>query len=206
MSAGLVLLTLAGAHLLAVMSPGPSFVVVLRETLSGSTRTGLMVSLGMSLGALLWALAAWFGLAALFAAAPWLFAALRWGGALFLLWLAVGLWRAARRPAASAPDAPGRGLPDPAALRLGLLTQLANPKVAVFFGSIFVVLLPPDASPGLQAAVFAVIALDEFLWYALVARLMSSHAARARYARAKPLLDRLAGTFLGLLGLRIAMG
>lgn len=76
----------------------------------------------------------------------------------------------------------------------------------MFFGSIFVVLLPPDASPALQAAVFAVIALDEFLWYALVARLMASRAARGRYARMKPALDRLAGTFLGLLGLRIAAG
>lgn len=111
MSPLLVLLGLAGAHLLAAMSPGPSFVVVLRETLAGSLRTGLWVSLGMSAGALAWALAAWFGLAALFAAAPWLFAALRWGArcSCFGWRSGSGAERASRRrwprtrPAARAP-------------------------------------------------------------------------------------------------------
>lgn len=207
METALILGTFAVTHFLAVASPGPSFAVVLRETVSHGRRAALMLCLGLGVGTVIWASGAWFGLAALFEVAPWLLTALRWAGAGFLIFLCVMLWRNARDPAPEVDlaETAGRagGRSDLAAFRLGLLTQLANPKVAVFFGSIFVVILPPDPSPALLAAVFVIVFLNECCWYAIVALVMAGRAMRRRYAGAKPLVDRVTGTFLGALGLRL---
>ena len=189
-------------HVVAVASPGPSFVVVSRAAVARSTREGVLIAVGLSLGTLLWAGAAWFGLAALFALVPPVYAAVRIAGALFLLWLAFRMWRHAREPLPTAGEA-GGSAPGASPIMLGFWTQVANPKVAVFFGSIFAAVLPPDPSPALVAVIFAIVCLNEFLWYAGVALVLSRPAVRVRYARAKAAIDRAAAAILGALGLRL---
>ena len=188
-------------HLAAVASPGPSFVVVSRAAVQGSTGTGVAVAAGLALGTFVWAAAAWFGLSVLFALVPALYVAAKIAGAAFLLFLAVQLWRHAREPLALvAPErVPGRGQ----AFRTGVWTQLANPKVAVFFGSVFAAVLPPAPSAPVVVAVFAIVCLNEFLWYSLVALLLSRPAVRRRYVAAKAWIDRVTGTVLAALGLRL---
>ena len=189
-------------HIAAVASPGPSFLVVSRAAVARSSREGVLIALGLALGTLVWAAAAWFGLAALFALVPTLYAAVRIGGALFLLWLAFQMWRHAREPlpAAATGGAVATGGSD---VMLGFWTQVANPKVAVFFGSVFAAVLPPDPSPALVAAIFAIVCLNEFLWYAGVALVLSRPSVRARYDRAKAALDRAAAVILAALGARL---
>lgn len=206
MDLALLLGTFALTHLAAVISPGPSFAVVLRETVSFGRAAGLWLVLGLGVGTLVWAVGAWFGLAALFEIAPWLMAVLRWAGAGFLIYLAVVLWRHARDPAPMV-DATEQQVARPVwtSIRLGIMTQLANPKVAVFFGSIFVVILPPEPHPGVLVAIFTIVFLNECIWYAVVAVVMAHRAVRVRYARTKPAVDRMTGTFLGALGLRLLL-
>ena len=86
-----------------------------------------------------------------------------------------------------------------------LLLQLSNPKVMVFMGSIFVSLLPAQPPAWMDATVLAIVALNEFTWFALLALLFSGGAARAFYRRTKLWLDRLMGGVLGLLGVRTAV-
>lgn len=194
------------AQTVAVVSPGPSFVVVMRTALAHSSRSALWVTLGLGLGTLVWAGAALFGLGLVFAAFPWLYLGLRMAGALFLLWMAVQLWRHAHAPvpAPAAHEDAGRATPL-TALRTGLLTQLANPKVAVFFGSIFVTFLPPEASPAFRGTALACCFLVEIAWYGLVSLAFTHEAIRTRYARAKHVLDRVTGTVLAGLGARLVL-
>ncbi|MEO1197695.1 MAG: LysE family transporter [Pseudomonadota bacterium] len=205
----LVLVTFALAHFAAVASPGPSFVVVMRETLSRGTVFGVWCALGLGLGTLIWAAAAWFGLAALFSAVPWLYAGLKLIGAVYLLYLAIQLWRYACDPPPEtnqvdiAVTRRSRGVAS--ALRRGVLTQLANPKVAVFFGSIFLALLPPDPAPIVLAMIFVIVFVNEVGWYAFVAMVMGSPPMRRRYARLKSTIDRATAIILGGLGVRIAV-
>jgi threonine/homoserine/homoserine lactone efflux protein len=86
-----------------------------------------------------------------------------------------------------------------------LLLQLSNPKIMVFFGSIFLSILPQDLPGWMQAAVLAIVAVDEFTWFALLALMFSGTTARAFYRRAKFWLDRTMGGALALLGLRLAL-
>jgi threonine/homoserine/homoserine lactone efflux protein len=199
------LLGLAFVHLLAVASPGPSTVLVIQTAAVAGRRGGLLAALAMMVGALLWAAAALFGLQALFARFAWLYLAFRIGGAIYLVYLAVQLWRHARDPL---PEIPAGG-----AVRTtgwqgflrALLLQLSNPKIMVFFGSIFLSLLPQNLPVWMDATVLAIVAANEFTWFALLALLFSGGPARAFYRRAKFWLDRFMGGALALLGLRLAL-
>lgn len=200
------ILGVALAHLVAVVSPGPSFLVVTRTALSQSRRAGVWTAVGLGVGSVLWALAALFGLKLLFTAVPWLYAGLKLAGALYLFYLAVMLWRHAQAPlpqTATVGSAPGSGRQ---ALRLGLLTQLANPKAAVFFGSVFVALLPPEAPGWLPALLLAIIFATEFAWYGFIALAFSTLRLRRAYAGIKAWIDRAAGLILGALGVRLITG
>jgi threonine/homoserine/homoserine lactone efflux protein len=190
-------------HLLAAASPGPAILMAARTGVTQGFRTGVWLSVGIGLGALVWAVAALFGLAVLFRIAP----ALLWGfkiaGGLFLIWIAFQMWRHATEPLVMADD---RATPPTplAALRLGLLTQLSNPKPAVFFGAVFVSTVPPGTSlPWIALLLLAVFA-NELACTILVARAFSFDATRRAYARLKTAIDRSFGAILALLGLKIA--
>ncbi len=190
------------AHLAAAISPGPSFVVSVRTAAAEGFRPAAGLAAGLGAGAVLWAGAALTGLALLFEVAPFLFTALKLVGGCFLVWIAIQTWRHARDPM---PD-PAASLPPsfPAAIRLGLLTQLANPKPAIFFGAVFVGLVPADASLLSLLLLLAVIFVDETLWYIFVARVFSLGRARAAYARAKAWVDRGFGALMASFGIKIA--
>ncbi|SPJ22463.1 LysE family translocator [Palleronia abyssalis] len=193
------------AHLLAAISPGPSFVLSIRTAASEGFRPAAGLAMGFGLGAMIWAFAALAGLALLFEIVPPLFLVLKIGGGLFLLWLAYKMWAHADDPMPTvAPDAPPRGLIS--AIRLGTLTQLANPKPAIFFGAVFVGLVPPEASWTVKSLILFNILWVETLWYLVTARAFSLPKPRAAYGAAKGWLDRGMGTILGGLGLKVALG
>ena len=203
-----LLIGFAAVHLMVVISPGPSFLVVARAAVAASRRYGAWIAVGLGLGSVIWAMAALFGLTLLFRQVPWLYAGMKVAGALYLIFLGVMLWRHARDPltAAASPGHsrshnPGRGAGR--GIRLGILTQLSNPKAAVFFGSVFVTLLPADPTPATVALVLAVIFVNECVWYMAVARAFSIRRLRDAYLRVKAWSDRVTGAFLSALGVRL---
>ena len=86
-----------------------------------------------------------------------------------------------------------------------LLLQLSNPKIMVFFGSIFLSVLPQHMPGWMQAAVLALVAFNEFTWFALLALTFSGGTARAFYRRANSGSTGSMGGALALLGLRLAL-
>ena len=112
------------------------------------------------------------------------------------------LWRHARDPLPEIPVGPAARTTGWQGFLRALLLQLGNPKIMVFFGSIFLSLLPQNLPVWMDAAVLAIVALNEFTWFALLALLFSGGPARAFYRRAKFWLDRFMGGALALLGLR----
>lgn len=204
-----LLLSLFGvcsAVALGAMSPGPSFLYVARTAVAVSRRDGLAAALGMGVGATLLAVLVLLGLQSLFAAFPWVFGALKIAGGLYLCWLAVGAWRGAR---SALPDAESAAAVDrPGVARSfwrAVFTQVSNPKAIVVYGGIFAALLPPEMPRSgfllLPLLVFAI----ETAWYAVVAVVLSAPVPRRWYLRGKPVLDRIAGAVLGLLGVKLVV-
>jgi threonine/homoserine/homoserine lactone efflux protein len=138
--------TIAVVQLMGTISPGPSFLIVSRTAVAESRSSGLLLALGLAIGTVIWAVSALLGLKALLTAFGSLYLAMKIAGGAYLLYLAVRLWRHAAEPLAPprGEEAPPGGID---AIRRGILAQLANPKVAVFYGSVFVTMLPA-ATPG----------------------------------------------------------
>ncbi len=190
-------------HLLAAMSPGPTFVLCLRTAASEGFVTAVMLSVGYGLGAMLWAAGAMAGLALLFEMVPALFVGLKIVGGLFLVYIAIMMCRHAKTPM---PDintsAPRHPL---SAMRMGFLAFATNPKPAVFFGAVFVGLVPTDATVLSRVLLVAMIGVNETLWYLSVARIFSLPKPRALYARIKSWTDRVFGALIAVFGLKIAL-
>ncbi|MFN4175515.1 LysE family translocator [Phenylobacterium sp.] len=204
MSTAAALLAILGALLLGAMSPGPSFVLVSRTAVTRSRADGLAAALGMGLGAALFALLAIGGLVAVLRQAPWLYAALKAGGGLYLLYIAIRIWRGAAEPL----DTGEAGVRSQGSLArslgLAFVTQVSNPKAAVVYGSIFAALLPAHAPAGLLVALPPLVLLLETGWYAIVALVFSARGPRAVYAGWKAWVDRAAALVMGALGVRLA--
>lgn len=198
------LLAILAALALGVVSPGPSFVIVVRTAVAASRRDGLAAALGMGAGGVIFAALALLGLHTLLLRVEWLYLAFRVAGGLYLLYLALRLWQGARTPIVIAPAARrGGGLAG--SFLLGLTTQLSNPKTALVYASVFAALLPP-ALPGWALVVLplSILALEAG-WYAVVALAFSAERPRAAYMRARLWLDRLAGAAMGALGARLVV-
>ena len=203
------LLTLLAVHLLALATPGPDFLLVSRVAISTSRRAALLAAAGIALGVMAWAALALAGLHLLFAQIAWLQGAIKIAGGAYLVYLGARMLQASLQQAplgdnggASAPVAVG----DAAAFRSGLLTNLANPKAAIYFGSIFATFLSGSTSAAAKAAMFALVSLESLGWFALVATLFSLPAPRRLYLRAQRWIDGVAGTAFALFGLRLVLG
>jgi len=196
----LTLASIGAVQLLAVISPGPSFLITARTAVARSRGAGVRTAVGLGLGTVVWSSAALFGLNALFHAMPMVFLGMRIAGALFLLWIAYQILRHASQPldVAAAEEGRGRG-----PILTGFLTQIANPKVVVFFGSIFISMLPENPPLWMCGALVAIVSLNEVWWYSVVALFIGSNGVRRRYLAAKKWIDRATGLFLGALGLRM---
>lgn len=197
----LSLLTIGLVQLLAVISPGPSFLITARTAVAGSRLDGFKVALGLGAGTVIWSSAALLGLNIVFRSVPVLFIAMKIAGAVFLLWIAWQIFRHAAEPVALAAEE-ALGPADHPFVK-GFLTQIANPKVAVFFGSIFIAMLPADVPLWMTLALIAIVTFNEVWWYSAVAFFFSSGPIRGFYLRAKIWIDRVTGLFLGALGLRL---
>lgn len=203
----IVILSIGAALLVGAMSPGPSFVVVVRTSVARTRKDGLATALGMGVGGVVFGALALAGLIALLSQVGVVILTLKLLGAAYLLHLAIQIWRHAPDPLdelTSHTPAEGGGLGS--SFWLGLATQLSNPKTAIVYSSILAALLPGAPSLGLSIALLATIFLVESGWYALVAVAFSTRHARGLYLRAKPVVDRVASSVIGLLGVRLAVG
>jgi threonine/homoserine/homoserine lactone efflux protein len=195
-----ILLAIAAAQLLAVISPGPSFLITARTAVARSRAEGVKVALGLSAGTVVWAAAALFGLNALFHAIPPLFIAMKVLGALFLIWIAYQIFVHAKEPIQlDIRESVSHG----SSFMRGLWVQLSNPKVMVFFGSIFIAMLPANPPLWMMLALIAIVTFNEFWWYTVVSLFFGAGPVREFYLKAKTWIDRITGLFLGALGLRL---
>ncbi|MFT4021975.1 MAG: LysE family translocator [Acinetobacter sp.] len=196
------LFSITAALMLGAMSPGPSFVHVVQISVSKSRQHGLFTAMGTGTGAAILGLMAVMGLQALLLAIPSAYLILKIGGGLYLLWLAYKILKHAKEPVAvDSADKPMMTYAQ--AYRLGLLTQLSNPKTAVVLASIFTALLPQDIPAYYYVVLPAICFVIDAGWYTLVTLLFSAAKPRAIYLKTKTLIDRLAGGVITILGLKL---
>ncbi|KEJ89510.1 LysE family translocator [Sulfitobacter donghicola] len=185
--------------IVSILSPGAAFLMAVRSSISNGRRAGIATGFGLGTMASLWTLAALLGMDAVFALFPWAFAVLKTGGAVYLIYLAYKTWRGASAPLNDAPKAQGRAFVD------GFLVNLGNPKSVLFAAAVLVVVFPPNLTAGEIAFVTLNHFILEILFYTGCAFVLTAPVARARFLRAKPIIDRIAALLLGGLGLKLLL-
>ncbi|NBM16846.1 LysE family translocator [Streptomyces sp. GC420] len=202
------LLAFLGACTLIAASPGPSTVLIIRQSLR-SRRAGFLTVLGNETGVFVWGLVAAFGLTALLAASELAYDIMRIAGAVVLVVFGVQTLRAARRGHAGEEEAfPAEPVTRSGAksYRAGLLLNLANPKVGVFAMS-FLPQFVPEGAPQLPSmvALAAIWALYEVGYYAVYVWFIGRMRAFVSRANVRRRLEQVSGGVLVLLGVRMAV-
>ena len=188
-------------------TPGVDFLLTVSRTLQRGARAGFAAALGINAGCVAHALAAASGLAALLALYPTAFALIQWGGAAYLVWLGLGLlrqaWQGGAGAVADRPAAPAKTFAED--FRAGLLTNVLNPKVALFFLA-FLPQFVPAASPSktlsflLLGGWFVVQGFLFLMWLVLLAARLSRLGASGPLRR---WLNGLGGVLFIALALRL---
>jgi len=202
MEFALPLATLAIVQLMAVISPGQSFLFVARTAMVEGNSAALVATLGLGLGSCIWAVAAMLGMAIVLQQAAWAYSLLKVAGGVYLIYLGAIVWWHASDTVEIGDGEPGE-VRWSTALRRGLLIQIANPKVVVFFGSIFFALLPSQAPLWAMIAAVLIVFVNEVAWYAIVSVLFSARQPRGAYMRFKASIDRTMACVLGMIGAKL---
>ncbi|SFX67317.1 LysE family translocator [Marinospirillum alkaliphilum] len=194
-------LSVATICFLGAASPGPSLAMVLRHTLSGSRRNGIIAALAHGAGVGLYALLVVLGLGRLLVELPGLYQLLAWGGAAYLAWLGIQALRAGQTSALHA-DA----LQAPTALtavRDGFMVAFLNPKLAIFFVALFSQFIQPGQSLETKLILAATAWSIDTGWYLLVAFGLSHSQVLPWLQQRARWINRITGCLLLLLALRV---
>lgn len=202
------MLLFIGVAAVVIVVPGPDTAVVTKNVLVHGRRAALGTSLGVSTGLAVWTVAAAVGLASVVRASAVAFTVLKLIGALYLIWIGLQALRAARdaQPGVQISKTDRSTMGALGGFRQGFLSDLANPKIGVFFTS----LLPQFVDPGHSVlfpflALGAVFVLMTLLWLVAYCVLAARAAQTLQRPRVRAALDRITGIVLIGLGLRLAM-
>jgi threonine/homoserine/homoserine lactone efflux protein len=199
------LLSIAIVFIVGTISPGPSFILVAKTAVSKPFSEGIGVSIGLGIGAVFFTLLAIFGLYALFEIVPFLYGAFKLLGGVYLLYLAYKIWKYSGEVLSMDMKLGKNKKSFSKAILFGFLTQISNPKTAIIIGSIFAALLPKELPAYSELFLCLIAFFIDVIWYCMVVFLLSTEKSQKIYLRFKKYIDRVAGTILAILGIKIAL-
>jgi RhtB (resistance to homoserine/threonine) family protein len=196
------LLAVITITLLAVISPGPDFAMVTRNSLMLSRRAGVLTALGIGAGVLVHVAYTILGVGLLIQQSLLLFNLIKLIGAVYLVYLGVKMMRSTSsdQPA----DQRAAPLSDLAALRIGFLTNALNPKTTIFIVSLFMQVVGSATPLNVQLGYGAFISAAHIAWFALVAVCFSAGKVRETLLAVRHWVDRSFGAVLVLFGIALA--
>ena len=200
------LLVVAGVTLLAVISPGPDFAVILRNALRSGRGPGLATALGISCGVVIHVTYTLLGLGWIVARYAWLLTAIKYAGAAYLVWLGCSAFLSRKdgagheQPPVTAARADLRQ-----AFRNGFLCNVLNPKTVLFFIALFTQVVAPDTPLAAQVGIGIYIVLVHLAWFAFVVMVLTNPAALRIFNHWRRAVERTVGTCLVALGVTLAI-
>ena len=193
------LLAITLLHWIVLVTPGANVIVMVNMAASGQRKAACFAAAGVTTVAGIWSALAVMGVGAIFLALPTLRVVVQCAGGLYLFYVAVRLWRSQQIDATGAADR----VSPVAAFRMGFLTNILNPKSALFFGSVFATALPPNPSAELLAASVALVLVNALVWHLFLAVAFAATPIQNAYARQRQRLNKIASVLVGFFGVRL---
>lgn len=197
------LLAVITITILAVISPGPDFAMVSRNSLILSRRAGLLTAFGIGTGIIIHVSYTLIGLGVLLQQSLWMFNAIRFAGAIYLIYLGIKMLRTKQEDVVSDNSVPS--MSDLAAFRTGFLTNVLNPKTLIFIVSLFMQVIKPETPLMTQIYYGIFISLMHIFWFGLVALCFSAGPIRSRLIAIRHWIDRTFGGLLVIFGTLLAV-
>jgi RhtB (resistance to homoserine/threonine) family protein len=190
--------------LFMAMLPGADFIMVTRTSISSGRLPGLYMSLGMALSVCIHASYSIAGLAVVIANSAWLFSAIKYLGAAYLIYLSLQLLTTRDIPDKD-QSSPTTHMSPFIALRAGFTCNILNPKTSIFFLSIFTQVVSIDTPLIMQASYGLIIILAHFIWYSGVTLLLSHAAILPYFNKHKQKVDKIAGFILMIIAINLTL-
>ena len=198
MNFSIILLSVAIIWTIAVITPGPNFFVTVKTAMGQSRRSALFAAAGTSTGTIIWGLSGFFGIALLFKTVPWIYLSLKLLGGAYLIFLGLKLILSKTRPVPEHDGSIASTMNSVQSYKMGLFTNLSNPKTAAFVTSLFAATMPSDAPLWLGLVSVALMSLISIFWYTFLAWVFSLDRFRRLYLKSRIWIDRVAGAiFIG---------
>lgn len=194
--------------LLGAMSPGPDFVVVVKNSLLSSRKAGFFTAIGVGLGMLVHVTYTLIGIGVIVSQSLLLFSFIKYAGAAYLIYLGIGLLRTKKSEGETlliqAREKCGE-IPTRRAFWNGFLTNALNPKVTVFFLSIFTQVIKPATPLFIQAVYGIEIATIVFAWFAALTYLLTLTHVKTVFGRFHYYISKTMGGLLIAIGIKVAL-
>ena len=195
----------AAAHALAVISPGPDFAIVLRQSLTFGRRAGIWTSIGVGTAILLHVSYSLLGFGLMLKASAVWFSVFRYLGAAYIGWIGIQCLRSQRGTSSPQPGASSGELPTSTqAFRTGFLTNALNPKATLFFITLFVTVISPATPKLIQVGYGVWMSLGTMLWFCLVALVFTRPEVRSTFERYGHWINRALGVVLLVFAIGLA--
>lgn len=195
--------------LFAAASPGPDFVISIRNSVLHSRRSGVFTAIGIGLGICVHITYCALGIAAIIAQSAYFFTIMKYIGAAYLIFIGIKALRSKGYQSGPIIGEDGRDnrtdLSAFKSLRSGFLTNLLNPKATLFFFALFTQIIDPDTALGLQFLYGISAALTATAWFTAVSFILNARQIRHRFLKFSIWIDRICGGLLITLGVRLAI-
>ncbi len=200
-----IILTVALAHLLAVISPGPDFIMITRNSLMYSRKTGIYSAIGLSLGILVHITYSLVGIGLLIAKSIILFNTIKLLGAGYLIYLGYKSLTSKSSKLSLGQENHKKEISKWSAIRMGFLTNVTNPKATLFFLSLFTLVITPTTPIFIKLFMAAEMSTVQFLWFTLVAYLASHRLIKNKIGNIQGFAEKFIGVVLIALGIKVAL-
>jgi RhtB (resistance to homoserine/threonine) family protein len=197
--------TVAFLNLLAVISPGPDFIIVVRNSLCYSRRAGIFTSLGISTALCVHLFYCAAGIGYIISASVVLFTILKLMGALYLIFLGVSSCIAKGSRIDLTEERMGTDLTRLKAFRIGFLTNVLNPKATLFLLSLFTLVIGNSTPVYIILTISAIIILTAFTWFTIVSIFLAQQNIQTVFLKYEQVINRTLGGFLIFLGVKILL-
>lgn len=198
------LLTITIIQLLAIMSPGPDFAIICRNSLVYSRRTGIYSALGISLGILVHVTYTLVGIGLIISRSIVLFSAIKLLGAAYLIYIGYESLKA--QPSGKIASLKSKqDISRIEAIKIGFATNILNPKVTLFFFSLFTQVIAPSTPASLRALYGLQMFVFTLGWFTLLAVAISHPIIKNRFLSISHYIEKTMGVILIALGIKVAL-
>lgn len=198
------LIAVISITVLTIVTPGPDFVIVARNSLSYSRRSGVFTAIGVAVAVWIHIFYTLAGIGFILSKSIILFSIVKFLGAGYLIYLGVSCLRSSGKLDEPTSTGENRTASDLASFRMGFVNNALNPKATLFFLSLFTQLVSSSTPLAIQILYGAIVSVSCFIWFSMVALFLNRPEIKKQFIRMQKYVEKVMGTVLLAFGIKVA--